>query len=141
MKTDEVLRSILENARTIAVVGMSTHPDKPSHSVPAELIQAGFTVIPVHPKAAQILGQRAYPTLADIPVPVDIVNIFRPSAEVADITRQALAIGAPVIWVQEDLISAEAAQIAKEAGVTYLENICIGETRQNLQVSHQQTPD
>lgn len=140
MKTDQELRSILTHARTIAVVGMSTHPEKPSHTVPAELLQAGYRVIPVHPKATEILGQRAYPTLADIPEPVDLVNIFRPSNELADITRQALAIGAPVIWAQEDLRSAEAAQLAQDAGVTYLEDICIGETRQNLQISHPPTP-
>lgn len=140
MKTDRELRALLENARTVAVVGMSTHPEKPSHTVPAELIDAGFTVIPVHPKAQEILGQRAYPTLADIPVPVDIVDIFRPSGEIAEITRQALAIGAPVVWAQEGLSSAEATQLAEEAGVTYLEDICIGETRERLEITHPEPP-
>lgn len=126
MKTDKALSEILKKTKTIAVVGASTHPHKPSHHVPADLIKAGYTIIPVHPKADQIFGQRAYPTLAEIPTPVDMVNVFRPSAEVADITRQAVAINAPVVWVQEGIFSEEAAQIAQDAGVTYLENICLG---------------
>lgn len=126
MKTDKELRTILKNTQTIAVVGASTHAHKPSHSVPADLIRAGYTVIPVHPSARDIFGVRAYPTLADIPVPVDMVNVFRPSAEIPDITRQAVAIGAPIVWVQEGIFSDEAAQIAEDAGVTYLENTCIG---------------
>lgn len=126
MKTDELLISILKKTRTIAVVGASTHPHKPSHTVPADLIRAGYTIIPVHPKANEIFGQRAYPKLADIPGAVDMVNVFRPSAEIPDITRQAVAIGAPVVWVQEGIFSEESAQIAEDADVTYLENICIG---------------
>ncbi len=134
MKTDENLISILKKTRVIAVVGVSTNPDKASHRVPASLILAGYTVIPVHPKAQEILGERAYPTLADIPVPVDVVNVFRPSDEVADITRQAVAIGAPVVWVQEGIESQEAAQIAEDAGIVYLEDICIGKTVKRLGV-------
>lgn len=130
---DQQLRELLENAKTIAVVGASTNPTKPSNTVPALLIEAGYTVIPVHPSATEILGQRAYPTLADIPVPVDIVDVFRPGAEIPEIARQTIAIGAPVLWVQREITSPEGAQIARDAGLTYLEDICIGETTKRLQ--------
>lgn len=129
---DRQLRQLLENVRTIAVVGASTDPSKPSHTVPAYLIEAGYTVIPVHPKATEILGQRAYPTLAEIPVAVDIVDVFRPGPEIPDIARQVIAMGAPVLWVQRGITSAEGKQIALEAGLTYLEDICIGETTRRL---------
>ncbi len=129
---DQQLRQILENARTVAVVGASTDPSKPSHKVPAYLVEVGYTVIPVHPKATEIFGQRAYPTLAEIPVPVDIVDVFRPGDEVADIARQTLAIGAPVLWVQHGITSAEGKQVAESSGLTYLEDICIGETTKRL---------
>lgn len=126
MTTNAQTAMILERAQVIAVVGASTHAHKPSHTVPADLIRAGYQVIPVHPSAPEIFGVRAYPRLADIPVPVDIVNVFRPPAEVADITRQAAAIGAPVVWVQEGITSAEAAQVARDEDLTYLEDNCIG---------------
>lgn len=126
MTTNAQMAMILDRARVIAVVGASTHPHKPSHTVPADLIRAGYQVIPVHPSAEEIFGERAYPRLADIPVAVDIVNVFRPASEVADVTRQAVAIGAPVVWVQEGITSAEAAQLARDEDITYLEDNCIG---------------
>lgn len=135
MTTDKQLLDILKKTKTIAVVGASTNAEKPSHQVPADLIRAGYTIIPVHPKADEIFGQRAYPKLADIPGPVDMVNVFRPSAEIPDITRQALAINAPVIWVQKRIFSDEAAQLAEDAGVTYLENICLGVEVKRLNVA------
>lgn len=129
---DQQLLQILENATTIAVVGASTNPEKPSHQVPLALIKAGYTLIPVHPKASEIFGQTAYPTLADIPEPVDIVDVFRPAGEVPGIAEQAIAIGAKFLWVQEGIISQEAARLAEDAGLTYLEDICIGETTKRL---------
>lgn len=134
MREDTQLTYLLENARTIAVVGASTNPEKPSHQVPATLIERGYTVIPVHPKADEILGQRVYPTLADIPVPVDIVDVFRPAAEIPEIARQAAAINAPVLWVQEGIRSEEGAEVARDADMTYLEDICIGATANRLDI-------
>ena len=90
---DSELREMLEGVTTIAVVGASTNPAKASNQVPKILIDAGYTVIPVHPTADEILGRTVYPTLADIPVPVDIVDVFRPAAEAPVLAEQAAAIG------------------------------------------------
>ena len=135
---DTELRELLVGVTTIAVVGASTNAAKASNQVPRFLIDAGYTVIPVHPNADEILGQTAYRTLAEIPAPVDIVDVFRPAAEAPELARQAIAIGAGALWLQLGITSPEARQIAEEAGLTYLENICIGETTRRLGV-HPQT--
>jgi len=135
---DTELRELLVGVTTIAVVGASTNAAKASNQVPRFLIDAGYTVIPVHPNADEILGQTAYRTLAEIPAPVDIVDVFRPAAEAPELARQAIAIGAGTLWLQLGITSPEARQIAEEAGLTYLENICIGETTRRLGV-HPQT--
>lgn len=132
---DAELRTILEGATTIAVYGASTIPGKAAHEVPGVLIDTGYTVIPVHRTATEILGQKAYGTLAEVPVPVDIVDVFRPSAEVPGVVEQAVAIGAATIWVQEGITSAEGRRIAEEAGVAYVEDNCIGDTARRLGVS------
>lgn len=131
---DDELRTLLENSPTIAVVGTSTNLDKPSHNIPALLIDAGYTVIPVHPSAAEILGRRAYPNLAEIPVPVDIVDVFRPAADAPGIAEQAIAIGAETLWLQLGIASPEAAKLATAAGLEFIEDRCIGETVQRLGV-------
>ncbi|AWV91425.1 CoA-binding protein [Bradymonas sediminis] len=129
---DAQITELLKKSKNVAVVGASTNPDKSSHKIPAYLLRSGFNIIPVHPKAEEIFGQRAYPSLQDIPVPVDIVDIFRPEPEIPDIAREAIAINAPVVWVQKGLKSQEAAQIAKDAGVTYFEDVCLGATVKRL---------
>ena len=129
---DDALKQLLESARTVAIVGLSTDPEKTSSKIAGILIEAGYDVIPVHPKATEILGRRAYASLADIPVPVDIVDVFRPAEEAEGIARQAVAIGANVLWLQLGIASAEARTIAADAGLTYLEDICIGATTKRL---------
>lgn len=131
---DTELRSVLERATTIAVVGASTDPAKAAHRVPGILIRAGFNVIPVHPTATEIHGRPVYPTLASIPVPVDIVDVFRPSEQVPEVAQEAAAIGAGVLWLQLGVTSPPARQIAETAGMTFLEDICIGETTRRLGV-------
>ncbi len=126
--TEAEIRSLLEHATTIAVVGASTDPDKAANRIPALLLEAGFTVVPVHPKATEILGQRTYPSLADVPVPVDIVDVFRPASEAPGIARQAAQIGAGSLWLQLGLSSPEARRIAEQAGMAYVEDRCIGAT-------------
>ncbi|MEO6867591.1 MAG: CoA-binding protein [Gaiellales bacterium] len=125
---------LLQNATTIAVVGFSSDPSKPSHTAPMELVNRGWTVIPVHPKAAEVAGLTAYPSLADIPVKVDLVDVFRPSAEAAGIARQAVEIGAGALWLQQGITSSEAREIASEAGMAFIEDECAGATaaRQSL---------
>jgi len=119
-------RELLENVRTIAVVGCSTQPHKAAHRIPAILQAAGYRVIPEHRTASQILREPAYPTLADIGQPVDLVNVFRPSAECAGVARQAVDVGAPALWLQLGISSPEARRIAEGAGMDYVENDCTG---------------
>src|SRR4051812_10926052 len=109
---------------TFAVVGLSTEPTKAAHSVPAAMQAYGWRIIPVNPHADRLLGEPVYRRLADIPEPIDVVNVFRPSAEAAEVTRQAVEIGAKAGWVQLGIVSAEARRIATEAGLLYVEDRC-----------------
>ncbi len=129
---DEALKSLLESSRTVAIVGLSTDPEKTSSRIARIMIDAGYEVIPVHPKAAEILGRTAYPALADIPVPVDIVDVFRPAEEAAGVARQAVGIGAKTLWLQLGIASDEARAIAQGAGLQYVEDTCIGATTTRL---------
>lgn len=129
---DQTLKSLLESVRTVAVVGLSTDPEKPSSKVAEILIDAGYDVIPVHPKAETILGRTVYASLADIPVPVDVVDVFRPAAETAGIAREAVDIGAKTLWLQLGIASDDARAVADDAGLTYVEDLCIGETTERL---------
>ena len=129
---DTELKSLLDSSRTVAIVGLSTDPEKTSSKIAEILIDAGYDVIPVHPKATEILGRTAYPSLADIPVPVDIVDVFRPADEAEGIARQAVAIGAKTLWLQLGIASAEARALAEEAGLRYVEDTCIGATTKRL---------
>jgi predicted CoA-binding protein len=119
-------RAVLEGARTVAVVGCSTDPGKAAHRIPAQLQAAGYRVIPVHPQADEILGERAYRTLGEIPEAVDLVDVFRPPAEAPEVARQAVAIGAEALWLQLGIRSPEARSIAAEAGLVYVEDRCTG---------------
>jgi len=117
---------VLERYRVIAVVGASRSSAKAANRIPRQMQCAGFRVIPVNPYADALFGEKVYRRLADIPERVDIVDIFRPSAEAPDIARQAVAIGARAVWLQLGLSSPEARTIAAEAGLDYVENRCIG---------------
>jgi predicted CoA-binding protein len=123
--SDDRLRDILSNARTIAVVGASSNPDRASYAIMQRLQRAGYTVVPVNPKESEVLGARAYPSLADIPVPVDIVNVFRRSEDTPGIADEAVAIGAKVIWLQSGISSEEAAVRARAGGLTAVMDMCI----------------
>lgn len=118
-------RDLLQRATTIAVVGLSTSPFKDAHRIPAAMQHMGYRVIGVHPTADELLGETAYRRLADIDEHIHIVNVFRPSAEAADIAAQAAEIGADALWLQLGIRSREAARIAAEAGMAYVEDRCI----------------
>ena len=120
---------ILAEARTIAVVGASRDPAKTAHAVPRQILKHGWHVIPVNPYADEIWGERCYPTLADIPEPVDLVNVFRPSADTPEVARQAVAIGAKALWLQQDIVSAQSRAIAEAGGLDYVEDQCIAVVR------------
>ncbi|MGC9667905.1 CoA-binding protein [Planosporangium sp. 12N6] len=133
-------RQILGESVTIAVVGASRDPDKPAHEVPAQMLRHGWRVIPVNPYVDEIWEQRAYPVLAEIPEPVDLVNVFRPSAEAAEVVRQAIAIGAKAVWLQQGITSPEAREIAEEAGIDYVEDQCIAVVRAHASLTRNIEP-
>jgi predicted CoA-binding protein len=122
-------RQVLEDSITIAVVGASRNPEKAAHSVPAQMRRHGWRIIPVNPYATELFGQPAYPLLGEIPEPVDLVNVFRPAPDCPEIARQAVAIGAHAIWLQQGIVSAEARRIAEKAGIDFVEDSCIAVAR------------
>lgn len=130
--SDEDLRHLLRSAKTIAVVGCSTQPGKPSHEVPRYLIEQGYRVIPVHPSAREILGERAYASLADIPGPIDIVNVFRPADEAPAVVQAAIARGARAVWLQQGISHPNAAARAREAGLEVVMDQCIMQVHRRL---------
>jgi uncharacterized protein len=116
---------ILAEARTVALVGASPRPERPSNSVMAYLLRAGYRVIPVRPVGpAEILGQPRVASLAEIEEPIDLVDVFRRSEFCADVARQAVEVGAGALWLQLGVVSAEAKTIAEAAGLDYVEDEC-----------------
>jgi hypothetical protein len=133
MKSQEdFLRSILSGSPVIAVVGASPNPNRPSHQVADYLIGQGFEVIPVRPKVSEILDRRCYGSLREIPVPVDIVDVFRKSEACPEVAAEAVAIGARVLWLQEGIISDEAARIARAGGLEVIMDSCIKKVHHRL---------
>ena len=118
-------QQILADSAVIAVVGASRDPGKAAHSVPLQMQRYGWRVIPVNPTADELFGERVYRSLADIPHPVDLVDVFRPAQEAVEVVRQAVAIGAPAVWLQLGIVSAEARRIATAAGLDYVEDRCL----------------
>jgi len=120
---------ILRDFRSLAVVGLSRDPSKAAHAVPARMQRAGFRVIPVNPFVDSLLGEIAYASLDQVPFSVEVVVVFRPSAEAAGIAKAAVAIGAKALWLQQGIVSAEARRLAEGAGMLYVEDRCIGVER------------
>jgi uncharacterized protein len=116
---------ILRQARTIAMVGLSSNPFRPSHFAAIYMLAEGYEVIPVNPREQEVLGRRSYPSLRDIPVPVDIVDIFRDPQAVPPIVEEAIAIGAKVIWMQLGVINEQAAHQARAAGLEVVMDACV----------------
>ena len=131
---DRELRALLGEAHTIAVVGLSSKPDRPSLGVAGYLQDHGYRIVPVNPRETEVLGERAYPTLRDIPsdVPVDVVDVFRRAEDTPEVARDAVAIGAKVLWLQADIVNEEAYRIASEAGLDVIMGVCIRTTKQRL---------
>ena len=115
---------ILSESKTVAVVGMSPRPDRPSHYVAKYLLENGYDIIPVNPQVDEVLGLKSYPDLTSIPRRVDLVDIFRRSIQVPPIVDEAIEIGAPFIWMQDGVIHEEAAAKAREAGATVVMDNC-----------------
>jgi predicted CoA-binding protein len=113
----------------VAVVGASRHEAKAAHAVPRALQAGGYRIIPVNPHTGRLFGERAYSSLSEIPAPVEVVLVFRPSAEAPRIAEEAVRIGAKALWLQLGLKSEEARRIAEAAGLLYVEDHCIGVER------------
>lgn len=122
---DATLNKLLTEAKTIAIYGCSPKPERTSYQITAFLIEQGYNVIPVHPKAETILGQKVYPKLTDIPVHVDIVNVFRRAEFTPDVAKQAVQIRADVLWLQQGIINKESYAIAKNRGIIPIMDLCI----------------
>ena len=125
MMNDTQLTELLRRANTIAVVGLSGNRTRASYGVSRFLQRQGYRVIPVNPNETEVLGERAYPSLRDVPDDIDIVNIFRRSEKVPEVVDDALQKGTRCIWMQEGIINNGAAQKAEEAGVPVVMNRCI----------------
>lgn len=119
------LRRILEESRTLAVVGLSADPFRPSYGVSRYMQEHGFRIVPVNPKYTAILGEKCYPDLRAIPDKVDIVNVFRRPEECEDIARDAVAIGASCLWLQLGVVNDEARRIAEAGGLAVVMDRCI----------------
>ena len=120
----EAINKILEDCRTIAVVGLSSNPGRASHGVAGYMKRSGYTIIPVNPNEQQVLGEKSYPSLADVPVKVDLVDVFRRSEEAGSVVDEAIKIGAKAVWLQEGVIDHEAARRAQDAGLLVVMDRC-----------------
>ena len=123
-QTDPIT-DLLKHARTIAVVGLSNSPLRPSHGVSAYMQSQGYQIIPVNPQVEESLGEKSYPSLLDVPEKIDLVNVFRRSEYVGEIVDQAIQLKVPAIWLQEDVINEAAAQKARQAGIFVVMDRCI----------------
>lgn len=124
--SDDQLRQLLTEARTIAMVGASSTPDKPSHGIMQKMLAAGYRVIPVNPRETEVLGQKAYPSLREIPEKVDIVDVFRRAEDTPPIADDAVAVGAKAIWLQSGISNEETARRAETGGLLAVMDACIG---------------
>ena len=133
LPTDDELRSILGSARTIAVVGLSSKPWRPSYEVASYLQGKGYRIVPVNPRETEVLGERAFATLLDVDVPVEAVDVFRRAEHTPEIARQAVQIGAKVLWLQEGIVNEEAYRIATEGGVEVVMGACMMRAHERLE--------
>lgn len=129
MSTEE---KILNSSRTIAVVGLSVKPDRPSYKVASYLKEQGYKIIPVNPAEKEILGESCYPDLASIPESIDVVDVFRRPEEVPPIVEEAIRIGAKAVWMQEGVVNGEAVARAREAGLMTVTDKCMRKEHQKL---------
>lgn len=130
--TDPELLKILDSAKTIAIVGASGNPDKPSYGIMKTLLDAGYRVIPVNPKETAIHGVPAVASLGDIEEPVDIVDVFRKAEDTPAIADEAVKLGAKVLWLQLGIRNDEAGAKAKAGGLQFVQDTCIGATWRRL---------
>lgn len=123
--TDSALRALLTTTRTIAVVGMSPKPERPSHYVAQYMREHGYTIVPVNPGHREIAGLACYPSLSEVPVAIDMVNVFRRADDTPPIAHEAVAIGAKSLWLQLGIVSTESARIAAAGGLDMVMDLCV----------------
>jgi predicted CoA-binding protein len=133
--SDQELKELLTNATTIAIVGASSNPDKAPYGIMQKLQKAGYKVIPINPRETEILGERSYPSLIDVPERIDIVDVFRRAEDTPAIADDAVKIGAKALWLQTGIISEDAAQRAKAGGLSVVMDLCIGATHSLLRIA------
>ena len=125
MPKAEKIAELLRSAKTIAVVGLSNNPARTSNGVSAYMQSQGYRIIPVNPAISEALGEKAYPTLSEVPEKIDIVNVFRRSEYVPEVVEEAIRVGVPAIWMQEGVVHEAAAEKARQAGIFVVMNRCI----------------
>ena len=135
LPSDQELRSILGDARTIAIVGLSSREDRPSLGVARYLQAKGYRIIPVNPRETEVLGERAYASLAEIPaeISVDVVDVFRRADATPPIAAEAVVRGAEVLWLQDGIVNEDARRIAEEGGLTVIMGVCIRQADRRLE--------
>ena len=122
---NDPIANLLQNSKTIAVVGISDNPMRPSYGVSEYMQQHGYRIIPVNPQVGEVLGEKCYATLSEIPDKIDILNIFRRPEFVPEIVEEAIRLKIPAIWMQEDVVHEEAAAKARTAGIFVVMDKCI----------------
>jgi len=138
--SNDELKALLTDSTTIAIVGASANPDKASHGIMKKLKSVGYRVIPVNPRETDVLGERSYPSLVDVPDRIDIVDVFRRAEDAPQIADEAVTIGAKALWLQTGIVSDEAAARAHKGGLTVVMDACIGATHAMLQVPKKSRP-
>jgi uncharacterized protein len=134
MDNNQTMKDILLSTNTVASVGLSSNPEKESYRVVSYLKEQGYKIIPVNPTAAEILGEKAYPSLSAIPDKVDLVQVFRKPEDVPPVVEEAIKIGAKVVWMQEGIVNEEAAQKAREAGLQVVMDACMRAAHRHLMI-------
>jgi len=132
--SDGELTQLLTDATTIAMVGASSNPDKESHGIMRKLLSVGYRVIPVNPRETEVLGERAYPSLIDVPERIDIVDVFRRAEDTPSIADDAVTIGAKALWLQTGIVNDDAAARAEKGGLMVVMDACIGATHTLLRI-------
>ncbi|MDX1376312.1 MAG: CoA-binding protein [Burkholderiales bacterium] len=122
---DAEIRACLARVKTVAVVGLSPRADRPSHRIARRLQQWGYRVVPVRPAVREVLGEKAYARLADVPGRIDLVDVFRAARAIGPIVEQCIALGISAIWIQEGIVDEAAAERARDAGLFVVMNRCI----------------
>ena len=135
LPSDAELRSLLSNARTIAIVGLSSKPNRDSYEIGEYLQGKGYRIVPVNPKETEVLGERAYASLDDVPaeIAIDVVDVFRRAEDTPPIAEAAVRRGAKVLWLQDGIVNEDARRIAEAAGLTVIMGVCIRRTRKRLE--------